>query len=105
MQVPIFLFAIFIYFSLVIFKYDDPEEVKEPSQKKSIRKRVYTICGIIMLIAILLVGVTFKFIEKPIRVQYNIIFWLELLALWAFGFSWLTKSNVFWSDDNKTNNV
>jgi hypothetical protein len=26
------------------------------------------------------------------------VFWLEALALWAFGFSWFVKGETLWKD-------
>jgi hypothetical protein len=33
------------------------------------------------------------------RAWYNTTFWFESVALWAFGYSWLTKGKFLWKDE------
>jgi peptidoglycan/LPS O-acetylase OafA/YrhL len=75
------LFCVFIFFSLVLF-------TKSRDDK---RNRVYRICGWIMVVCIVGIGVTFTSRFDGTREAYNITFWLESIALCAFSISWLTK--------------
>lgn len=92
----VLLFAVFVYFCLVIFRRRLPDP--HCTEMKCVRNRIYLVCGIIIIIAIALAGTSFYFIDEKIRNQYNLIFWLEAIALWAFGFSWLTKGGLFFKD-------
>jgi hypothetical protein len=82
------LFLIFAIFSLFLFT----KSSGHPTERKKQRNVVYRICGIIILFCIVLI---FLYSVIPSLHQqfkdYKPIFWLEALALEAFGFSWLTK--------------
>lgn len=60
---------------------------------KLIRNYIYYTCGAIMILCILLIFACF---------QYNWfkgnIFWLESLAMFAFGFGWLVKGEIVLKD-------
>jgi hypothetical protein len=91
-------FMTLIYFSLFLFTKTDPK--KSPSKRKKQRNRVYKACGYTMGICILLIainsflsGSVASFLEalKP-------VFWLEALAIFAFGISWFTKGEAILKD-------
>lgn len=89
------LFLDFTYFSLFLFTKSDGPKTKE---KKS-RNKVYVVCGITMLLSIILLGVYFAFFQDCTWLsQYKPVFYLESIALWAFGISWLTKGELVLSD-------
>jgi hypothetical protein len=89
------LFAVFIWFSLVLFtKSDKPV----PTRRKKQRNTVYLICGWIMVACIVGIGLSFMVFTQTQRADYNIIFWLESVALWSFGYSWLTKGQFMLKD-------
>jgi hypothetical protein len=89
-----FLFCLAM-FSLVIFTKGDSD-----TRQQRRRKRIYRSCGIIILACLLLLILYFtplmnilpdiSFI-KPILI-------LEIVSLWAFGISWITKGKLFWED-------
>jgi len=88
-------FATLIFFSLVLFtrtnmdlgrKRKDTDPQKAVVVRKKRRNLAYRICGVIMIVCILLCFV-FSYYNLPI------VIW-EALAVWAFGFSWLTKANL-----------
>lgn len=89
--------AALAYVSLFLFTRGD-----EPfSDAKKRRNEVYRACGVIMLVSIALVppfklwlGDTGIAVIKP-------VFWLETLALVAFGVSWMTKGKALLSPDAK----
>jgi hypothetical protein len=62
------------------------------------RNRVYRVCGWTMLACIALIAVG-KLIGVSDRTSY--MFWLESIAVVAFGFSWLTKAQVVFGDSAK----
>lgn len=57
------------------------------------RNRIYRICAIIMIISLALIPVFSAFPIFP-----KIIFWMEWVAMAAFGFSWLTKGEFILAD-------
>lgn len=85
------------YFSLVLFVKTNKKELTKPKKN---RNRVYRVCGYIMLASILLIAVSFPIMKKyPQVADYHPVFWLETIALIAFGTSWLTKGEVLWPDN------
>lgn len=93
-------FLVLIYFSLYLFTMSDKPKSQRGKLKKN-RNLAYKVCGLIMLSSIILIGLYFLFLGKLIPGLENIdpVFWLEAIALWAFGFSWLTKGEVLWKDN------
>lgn len=69
------------------------------SEKKT-RNKLFIACGIIMLLALVLIalygffGTRFSALEKA-----HPVFWLEWLALAAFGLSWLVKGQLILKDE------
>lgn len=88
-------FIILAYLSYFLFTKTDKEE---PGKKKHQRNQIYRICAIIMVVCILLVPLL-NTILGNLYYQWNLTFWLETLALLAFGFSWLTKGEAILPDD------
>ena len=87
-----------IYFSLFLFTKTDPR--KPPTREKLQRNRVYKACGYIMAICILLIAVYFRLPEADASFLKSChpVFWLETIAVVAFGISWLTKGEAILKD-------
>ena len=52
-----------------------------------------------MICCLILIAVWFRMEEDyPQWVKYTPVFWLESIALFAFGISWLTKGELIWTD-------
>lgn len=70
------------------------------TNEKIIRNKIYRTCGIIIFVSILLI-----FLYKRIDwlhihfAEYKPVFWLEWIALAAFGTSWLIKGKFLFADD------
>ncbi len=62
-----------------------------PTPQKRDRNKIYVVCGVIMLACIALIAVYHVFLEDTGISSIKPVFLLETLALWAFGFSWITK--------------
>lgn len=90
------LFSVFIFFSIYLFRRSDPK--KSCTKQKETRNKAYLVCGIIMIICV--VGITIcSFLLQKLSLKYHLVFWLETIALIAFGFSWITKAEfLFWKD-------
>ena len=86
-------FLTLVYFSLVLFTRTDQES---PTPRKKKRNWVYKGCGYIMLGSIFLI-VLHAFLPSNIQQVVsacNPVFWLEWIAVWAFGISWMTKGEA-----------
>jgi hypothetical protein len=80
------LFSLLAVFSLVLFtQTDTPQSM---TAAKRTRNVVYRTCGIIIVVALVLIVITE--IVKPSR-SLHALFWLESVAVVAFGVSWLVK--------------
>jgi hypothetical protein len=91
-------FLVLIYFSLFLFTQSDLPK-PYPKAKRN-RNKVYYACGFTMLGSILLIAVYMVWLKKAFPHIENLepVFWLETLALIAFGISWLTKGQVIFKD-------
>lgn len=86
------------YFSLVLFTRTNP--TKQPTPQKVQRNRVYRVCGWIMLAAIGLI-VLYSLVSREATGSLDRlapVFWLEAIAVVAFGVSWLTKGEAILKD-------
>ncbi|MBU0489604.1 MAG: DUF998 domain-containing protein [Bacteroidetes bacterium] len=90
------LFLVLAYFSFFLFTKMDVS----PTKQKLIRNKVYRICGIIMLACIVLLVLYFQLADRTITQiePYLPVFWIETLALFAFGTSWLIKGSAILHD-------
>ncbi|WP_373522964.1 hypothetical protein [Aquiflexum sp.] len=57
------------------------------------RNKIYRICAIFMIVALALIP-----IFSVISIFPKVIFWMEWVAMAAFGFSWLTKGEFILAD-------
>jgi hypothetical protein len=84
------LFSILAYFCLGPFsKKADDKEKGGKSKKARRRKIIYKICGIIMIVCLVTVGIS---LAAKIGSEVRIIYWAEAVALAAFGVAWMTAS-------------
>jgi len=91
-------FSTLIYFSLWLFTKTDPS--KPPTKKKLQRNMVYRACGYTMALCILLIGAYYLLKNRGASAlqAYHPVFWLEAIAIEAFGISWLTKGEAILKD-------
>ena len=88
------LFLVLAYFSLFLFTKSGPLQ----THGKVKRNRVYRTCGVLMLLSIGLIALYQLFLDQTPIAQFNPVFWLETIALWAFGFSWFVKGEAILGD-------
>ena len=88
------LFLVLSYFSIVLFTKTEGK----PSRRKIARNRIYRTCGIVMLACILLIGIYSWWLKNTPVANLKPVFWLESLALWAFGISWFVKGKTLFQD-------
>lgn len=83
------LFVLLTVFSLFLFtKTDDPQNM---SAAKLRRNRVYRTCGAVIVVALVLVAIS-EAVKPPS--SWHTLFWLESVAVVAFGVSWLVKGGL-----------
>ncbi len=88
------LFLVLSFFSLFLFTKSGGIRTLQ----KKIRNRVYIVCGLIMLLCIVLVGVYNLFLQDTAVADIKPVFWLESLMIWAFGISWFVKGETLFKD-------
>ena len=91
-------FLTLAYFSLVLFTKTDKSKVC--TRRKLQRNTVYKICGYSMLLSLCLI-VVFALIPDKAKIEVKKlapVFWLESVAIFAFGFSWFTKGEAILKD-------
>lgn len=91
-------FLTLAYFSLALFTKTHPD--RPPTPRKRMRNVVYRVCGVLILVAVALIAVvklTPGLEEALLRLRP--VFWLEALAVVAFGLSWLTKGEAILEDE------
>lgn len=88
------LFLVLSFFSLFLFTKSGGTR----SPQKKTRNRIYIVCGLIMLLCIVLVGVYNLFLQDTAVADINPVFWLESLMIWAFGISWFVKGETLFKD-------
>jgi len=88
------------YFCLVLFT-KSKHKPDDMSDMKKLRNKIYRICGGVMLLSILLIAVYFAAFGAEGRFLgiTNPIYWLETVAIFAFGFSWFVKSEIIFKDE------
>jgi hypothetical protein len=90
-------FGTLIYFCLGLFTKTHPR--KKPTEQKLMRNRIYRACGYVMAACILL---SFAYYVVPALTTalqaYSPIYWLEAIAIVAFGISWLVKGEAILQD-------
>lgn len=72
-----------------------------PTPQKLIRNKIYRISGLVIATCVLILIIYFALPDplvaslKPLKP----VFWLEAIAVMAFGFAWLVKGEVFLADN------
>ncbi|MGE0309069.1 MAG: hypothetical protein AB7Q27_25315 [Acidimicrobiia bacterium] len=69
-----------------------PEVLETMTPLKRFRNKVYRTCGWIIVACIVAILLSNAF-------HWYLLFWLESIAVVAFGFSWLVKGGLLWADE------
>lgn len=105
------LFLFLAYYTFFIFTRVVPErhldENGDLTAAKKARNRVYRVFGVLILVGMIGLVCRAIFFDRPSLGetdwwnQHNLTFWLEALAVWSFGISWVVKGHGFaflWPD-------
>lgn len=82
------------------FQFTKTDSLEEATENKLIRNKVYKVCGIIIFVAIGIIGLLYiipgarEFTDK-----IRLFFWLETIILEAFGVSWIVKGEALLGDE------
>jgi hypothetical protein len=88
------LFLVLAYFSFFLFTRSNGSV----TPMKEVRNRVYRGCAVTMVACIVLIGIYSVFLRESWLSFLRPVFWLEALALWAFGASWFLKGETILQD-------
>jgi len=93
------LFATLAVMSLFLFTLST-KPVK--TEEKKTRNKVYVACGVTILVCVVFIIIGKFSLGQEFSEQTKFVFWLETIAVTAFGISWLTKAEVFFPDSEVT---
>ncbi len=91
------LFGAFAYFALCLFTRTHLDG-RPMTPEKQRRNRLYRVCGWTIVVCVVTIGVL-----KLTGLEANLerwapVFFLEFVALLAFGLAWLVKGETLWKD-------
>lgn len=92
-------FCTLAYFCLFLFTKTNTDT---PTARKLQRNRVYKISGFLILFSIALIALIVALpdqLVEPLMI-YKPVFWLEAIAIIAYGFAWLVKGEAILADTN-----
>lgn len=73
------------------------------TDEKKTRNRVYFICGVVILACVVIIFFAKAIAPNSLEDGWNkrhLTLVFEWIAVWAFGFSWLTKGEAIWADEH-----
>lgn len=88
-------FVSLAYFCLVLFRKGGASR----ERRKVLRDRVYLTCGSVLvgcLVALIVFGIQGD--DWPWIEEWKLVFWIEAIGIWAFGWSWLVKGQALLAD-------
>jgi hypothetical protein len=90
------LFLTLAYFCLVLFRMS--AEGHRVTPRKRLRNHVYTVCGVVILASMLMIGLGSLLGLKYAVLGLDPTLCFETTSLLAFGLAWLTKGETFLKD-------
>lgn len=85
------------YISYFLFTLSDGH----PTPRKLQRNRLYRVCGITIVACLVLQVAADNLLPRAVIDTWHPVFWLEALAVVAFGTSWLVKGETIMRDDGR----
>ncbi|MBC7868452.1 MAG: hypothetical protein H7X88_13035 [Gloeobacteraceae cyanobacterium ES-bin-316] len=94
----IFLLSLAAMSFFLFTKSDKPKELR--TREKKIRNRIYRTTAVIMVLAIAVIfSSIWDLIDPVFYNKYALTFWMEAIAVWSFGISWLIKGKMMMKDE------
>jgi hypothetical protein len=90
-------FCTLAYTSLFLFTRTHADQGRPPTRRKRQRNWIYRMCGGAMVAALIGIGVHWGTAAHPDAT--SLVFVLESVAIFAFGFSWLVKGETLLKDE------
>ena len=90
-------FVILALMAIFLFRRTDQEK---PQRRKQLRNIVYLGCGSFIGLCLVLIVVLHFLPDTSWLQPHHPLFWLEVLAIEAFGFAWFVKGGTFILKDN-----
>ena len=94
------LFITLTFYAIFLFTKTNPDV--SPTRRKIQRNIIYLICGLLMTLSILLMA-ALSLLPSAFTAAlsaYQPVFWLEALAVFAFGISWFVKGKAILRDED-----
>ena len=99
----VFASTFFLTLAIISFFFFTKSKGTMTAEKKK-RNRVYRVCALIMVVCLLMIALYLNIGSWHDRWEkYDPVYWLELIALFAFGASWLVKGEMILGDKNTGN--
>ena len=94
-----FICAAGLFLTLAVFCHLFRVSTKShQTRQKILRNRIYAVCGVTILVSIGLIVVYAAFLRETALARLRPVFWLETIAVLAFGVSWLVKGETILKD-------
>ncbi len=90
------LLLLMAYICLFLFTRTNPA-VTPVTRQKHVRNGIYYGAGLVIIVSLLLAGASY-FLPPSTRAAVKPLFWLESLAVIAFGVAWLVKGETIFKD-------
>ena len=85
------LFAILAYFCFGPFR----KNTRNQKGKKRLRSGIYIACGVLMVGCLVVGSIVWFALTEDTLAANGIIYWVETIALSAFGFAWIVAGKYF----------
>lgn len=89
-------FLTLAFFSYFLFTRTDPTQ--PPTRRKTQRNVVYRVCGILIVVCLVLSVLADNLFGSALVDALHPAYWLETVAIVAFGVSWLVKGETILRD-------
>jgi formate hydrogenlyase subunit 3/multisubunit Na+/H+ antiporter MnhD subunit len=97
LSAAIFLFSLAMMSIFLFTRSNKTARQRTPEKRR--RNRIYRTCGVIMLLAMLvIVAGKLKWINPVYYSNHHFTFWMETIAIESFGVSWLIKGKAWMKD-------
>ncbi|OSY39687.1 hypothetical protein C8E95_1882 [Pseudonocardia autotrophica] len=90
--------AAIFFVGLAVFCLDLFTRGEAGNPRKAARNRVYRICGWTIIACLALAALDAAFLPDALATRWNTLFWLEAIAIVAFGVAWFVKGDTVLRD-------